>query len=94
MHVSPKTQAMLAAVGSGLAGYVAYFVALPPSLQTGMMGEVIALLPPQYQTAAAGISRTLATFLGFWATYKAAHSGPMVPPQSAEDKAQPTTPTL
>ena len=92
MTISPKTQAVLAGLGSAVTSYIAYFIALPPSLQTGIMGQVISILPAQYQTAAAGVAKTAATFLGFWATYKAAHSGPMVPPQSAEDKSQPTTP--
>lgn len=91
LYMSPKIQAIIAGVTSGVAGYMAYFIALPPSLQTGMMGQVISILPAQYQTAAAGVSRTLQLFLGFWATYKLAHSGPQTPPQSAEDKAQSTT---
>lgn len=77
-----KTQAIWSALMAGITGYIAYFIALPPSLQTGIMGDVIALLPASYQTAGAGVAKTLSTFLGFYATYKAAHSGPQTPPKN------------
>lgn len=87
--LSPKTQAIVAGIASGVTGYIAYFIALPPSLQTGIMGQIIAILPAQYQTAAAGIAKTAATFLGFWATYKLSHR-----PVASEAPATPAEPAV
>lgn len=77
-----KYQAIVSGIIAGLSGYVAYFIALPPSLQTGIMGDLIALAPPQWQTALAGTTRTISTLAGFYATYKAAQSGPQSPPKN------------
>lgn len=75
-----KIQAIWAAILSGVTGYLAYFIALPPSLQTGIMGDIITQAPAAWQPALAGTAKTLSMFLGMWATYKAAHSGPQTPP--------------
>lgn len=75
-----KIQALLSAILAGVTGYIAYFVALPPSLQTGMMGDAIALAPLDWQPLLAGSAKTISTILGFYATYKAAQSGPATKP--------------
>lgn len=86
--MSTKLQAILAAIFSAVTGYVAYFIALPPSLQTGILGDVIALAPAGWQPAVASITKTLSTVLGFYATYKAAHSGPSIPTQALEERGE------
>lgn len=78
--MTTKREAIWSGIAAGVTGYIAYFLALPPNLQTGIMGDIIALMPADWQPAAAGVSRTVATFLGFYATYKAAQSGPQTPP--------------
>lgn len=81
--MSTKVQAVVAGAFAALTGYIAYFVALPPNLQTGTLGELIAVAPAAWQPALAATSKTLSVFLGLYATYnKAAHSGPQTPPQN------------
>lgn len=75
-----KTQALAYAIGSGLTGYLAYFIALPPNLQTGIMGQLIGIAPPPWQPFLAGFMKSASVILGLYATYKAAHSGPQTPP--------------
>lgn len=78
--MSTKLQALLYGALSAFSGYIAYFVALPPNLQTGILGELIGVAPPAWQPALAATTKTLSVFLGLYATYKAAHSGPQTPP--------------
>lgn len=78
--LSTKIQSLIGAISAGVMGYLAYFIALPPNLQTGMLGEIINVAPPSWQPALAATTKTLSVLLGAWATYKAAHSGPQTPP--------------
>lgn len=73
--MTSKTQAVISAIISAATSYVAYFIALPPQLQTGILGQLIAIAPPSWQPAIAGSAKTIGTISGLYATYKAAHSG-------------------
>lgn len=80
--MTSKIQALLYGALAGLTGYIAYFVALPPNLQTGVLGEIINVAPPTWQPALAASTKTLSVFLTLYATYKASHSGPQTPPKN------------
>lgn len=81
-NATTKLQALLYGIASGITGYLAYFLALPPSLQGGIMGQVISVCPVGWQPFMAGSMKTISVFLGIYATYKAAHSGPQTPPKN------------
>lgn len=80
--MTTKIQSLLYGIGAGLTGYIAYFIALPPSLQTGIMGQMIGIAPPSWQPVLAGTMKTASTVLALYATYKASHSGPQTPPKN------------
>lgn len=80
--MSTKLQAIVSGIIAAVTGYIAYFLALPPSLQTGILGDVIGMAPAGWQPALASSTKTISTLLGFYATYKAAHSGPQTPPKN------------
>lgn len=75
-----KLQALVSGIIAGVSGYIAYFVALPPSLQTGILGDLIAIAPPSWQPALAGTAKTISTAATIYATYKSAQSGPATKP--------------
>lgn len=77
-----KTQALWSAIVSGVSGYLAYFINLQPAMQTGILGELVEILPFEWRPAAAGITKTLSTVLGIYAGYTAAKSGPATPPKN------------
>lgn len=79
--MTPKAQALWSTLASGISGYIAYFIALPLSLQTGMLGQIVQLVPVPYQPVVAGTTKTLSTFLAFYAAYKLSHHNQPVPPQ-------------
>lgn len=80
--MTSKVQALIYGIASAVTGYVAYFIGLPPSLQTGILGDLIALAPYGWQPALASTGKTISTLTGIYATYKAAHSGPQTPPKN------------
>lgn len=80
--MNSKLQSLLYGIGAAITGYVAYFIALPPQLQTGILGDLIALCPPSWQPAAGATAKTISTLAGLYATYKASHSGPQTPPKN------------
>ncbi len=73
-----KLHAFIGAIASGVTGYIAYFIALPPNLQTGIMGDLISLAPSGWQPALAGSSKSFSMLLAMWAAYKL--SKPTTPP--------------
>jgi hypothetical protein len=77
-----KIQALVYGILSGFTGWLAYFIALPPSLQTGMIGEITTILPASWQPVMAGFMKTVSVVSGIYMGYKAAHSGPQTPPKN------------
>lgn len=77
--MSTKAQVIVSGIAAGITGYIAYFLALPPSLQGGIMGQVISVCPVAWQPFMAGSMKTISVFLGIYATYKASRSGPKTP---------------
>lgn len=72
MNIPPKIQTLLYGIGSAITGYVAYFLGLPPQLQTGILGDLIALCPPSWQPMAAGTAKTISTIAGLYASHRLA----------------------
>ena len=86
--MTTKIQAIAYAIVSGIAGYIAYFLALPPSLQTGILGDLIAIAPPDWQPIMAGSAKTVSTIAGIYSTLRASQSGhPPVEPTGWRDNA-------
>lgn len=80
--MTSKLQAILGGVLTGGFGFIAWLIALPPELQTGVLGQVVAMCPPAAQPAVGFWCKTFATIAGIYATYKASHSGPQTPPKN------------
>lgn len=83
MKWTSKVQAVVMVIVSGVTGYVAYFVALPPNLQTGILGQIVGIAPPSWQPAIASTTKTISIVASIWAGYKASQSGPQTPPPNS-----------
>lgn len=74
--MTAKLQAKLSALVTAAFGFVAWLIALPPELQTGILGRVVSICPPAWQPGVGFWAKGIATVSGIWAVYKASHSGP------------------
>lgn len=77
---SSKVQALVGGVFTSVFAFLGWLVTVPPNLQTGMLGELINIVPPDWQPAVGFWSKILAFGSGVYGFYKAAHSGPQTPP--------------
>lgn len=74
--MSAKLQTIAAGVVSGIAGFVSFIANTPPSQQTELLGAIVSLVPVDWRPDVAVWARSISTIVGFWAVYKASHSGP------------------
>ena len=80
MTFNSKWQTKISAALTGFFGFVAWLATVPPEQQSGMLGALSQVFPIAWQPTIGLWSKLLTTAFGFWAVYKASHSGPQTPP--------------
>lgn len=78
--LSTKVQAWIAGLVGGMGSFIAWFINTPPEQQSGWLAQLVELVPVNDRPSAALFAKTISTCAGFYAIYKASHSGPSTPP--------------
>jgi hypothetical protein len=78
--MSPKIQAIVAGIVSGVTGFVSFIANTPPSQQAHLLGAIVDMVPVELRPDVAVWCRSVSTITGMWMAYKASHSGPQSPP--------------
>ena len=80
--MSTKFKALIASIATGIFGFINWLATVPPEQQSGWLASLVELTPLQWRPNVGLFTRCLTLFLGIYATYLAAHSGPQTPPKN------------
>lgn len=80
--MTTKIQAIISGALAGVFSFISYLAIAPPEVQSGFFAQLVEITPVQHRPFVAVTTKALATIFGFYATYKAAHSGPQSPPKN------------
>lgn len=80
--MSSKTQAIVSSIFAAMFGFINWLATVPPEQQSGILATLVEVTPVQWRPTVGVWTRALMMFLGIYATYKAAHSGPQTPPKN------------
>ena len=78
--MNDKLQAKVSAYVFTIASILVYLSTLPPEQQDSVLGPIVSLIPLTWRPEVGLILKAISSAAGFWGIYKAAHSGPQVPP--------------
>lgn len=79
--MTPKMQALLSAVISGLTGFIGFLANTPPEQQAQVLGLLVEAIPLHWRPDVAIAASTVSKVLAVYSIYKAAQSGPQQPPR-------------
>jgi len=84
--MNTKRKVILTSAGAGFFGFVNWLATVPPEQQSGWLAALVELTPLHWRPNVGLFTRFLTLFLGIYATYLAARSGPTPPPTPSDDK--------
>lgn len=82
--MNTKLKVILASSGTGISGFINWLATVPPEQQSGWLAALVELTPLHWRPNVGLFTRCLTLFLGIYATYLAARSGPTPPPDSTK----------
>ena len=77
--MNAKRNVILTSAGAGFFGFVNWLATVPPEQQSGWLAALVELTPLHWRPNVGLLTRCLTLFLGIYATYLAARSGPTPP---------------
>ena len=80
--MNTKRSVILTSAGAGFFGFVNWLATVPPEQQSGWLAALVELTPLHWRPNVGLFTRCLTLFLGIYATYLAARSGPTTPTDS------------
>lgn len=71
-----RVKAMISGIVGGALGFINWLATVPPEQQSGILGQLVEIVPLTWRPAVGLITRLLMYYFSVLAIYKATHSGP------------------